>query len=87
MISSCVDGKHAAPCLQLDGPSGACLPGNGRKKLEELEGSVHGSEDGAFNLAVYLIFKSLLSDLLSHFRPLLSGSLCFALFGIISYDI
>ena len=63
MISSCVDGKHAAPCLQLDCRVVPVSLGTGGK-LEELEGSVRGSEDGAFNLAV-VDFKSLLSDLLS----------------------
>ena len=51
MNSSCVDGKHAAPCLQLDCQVVPVSLGMGGK-LEELEGAVRGSEDDAFNLAV-----------------------------------
>jgi len=50
MNSSCVDGKHAALCLQLDFRVPVSLGMGG--KLEELEGAVRGSEDDAFNLAV-----------------------------------
>ena len=51
MNSSCVDGKHAALCLQLDCRVVPVSLGMGGK-LEELEGAVRGSEDDAFNLAV-----------------------------------
>ena len=62
MNSSCVDGKHAALCLQFDFRVPVSLGMGG--KLEELEGAVRGSEDDAFKEhLVCLSFQSLIDQI------------------------